>query len=73
MNQTITVNGTEYVHTYEQGSDWLKIISPFVVAVDVRDQYNLRFFLDEDSDPSITTKLNEDLPLLVDMLIYAKV
>lgn len=72
MNQTITVNGTEYVHTYERGNEWLKIISPYVVAVDMRDAINIKFFLDEDSDPSITNKLNDDLPLLVDMLLYEK-
>ena len=72
MSQTITVNGTDYIHNYEQGSEWLKITHPYVVAVDMRDAINIRFFLDEDSDPAITRKLNDDLPMLVDMLLYPK-
>ncbi len=72
MNQTITVNGTEYTHTYERGSEWLKIIHPFVVAVDLRDMMNLKFFLDEGSDRSITRQLNDDLPLMIEMLMYEK-
>ncbi|MBL7720295.1 MAG: hypothetical protein JNL72_15770 [Flavipsychrobacter sp.] len=66
MFYNIIVDGTDYEYSYEEGTDWVKIVSPWVVSVNLRDRVNIKFYLGGDEGRSVINKLNDDLPLFVD-------
>jgi hypothetical protein len=66
MFYTINVEGTDYEYSYEEGSEWVKIVSPWVVSVNLKDQINIKFYLGGDEGKDVIDKLNDDLPLFVD-------
>lgn len=69
MFHIIKVDGTDYEYSYEEGSEWVKIVSPWVVSVNLRDKVNIKFYLGGDEGRDVIQKLNDDLPLFVDQVI----
>jgi hypothetical protein len=48
MFHILNVDGTDYEYSYEEGSDWVKIVSPYVVSVSLKDKINIKFYLGGD-------------------------
>jgi hypothetical protein len=69
MFHIISVDGTDYEYSYEEGSEWVKIVSPWVVSVNLKDKVNIKFYLGGDEGKDIIQKLNDDLPLFVDQVM----
>ena len=47
----------------------MKIVTPWVVSVNLKDKINIKFYLGGDEGRDVINKLNEDLPLFVDQII----
>lgn len=69
MFHIINVDGTDYEYSYEEGSEWVKIITPWVVSVNLKDKVNIKFYLGGDEGRDVIQKLNDDLPLFVDQVL----
>lgn len=69
MFYNINIDGTDYEYSYEDGSEWVKIVSPWVVSVNLKDKINIKFYLGGDEGNDVINKLNDDLPLFVDQIL----
>jgi hypothetical protein len=65
----IKVDGTDYEYSIDEGSEWVKIVSPWVVSVNLKDKVNIKFYLGGDEGKDVIQKLNDDLPLFVDQVL----
>ncbi len=69
MFHIINVDGTDYEYSYDEGSEWVKIVTPWVVSVNLKDKINIKFYLGGDEGKDVIQKLNDDLPLFVDQVL----